>query len=136
MQVKLVEKKALFLFDKKGVIIVTDIEKNGNIVMGELVYDGKNVAVLNRNNRDFFSLKNIAPLVREKIKNSEYVTVIENDEGDIYSYQVEVHLKDNLGFKDDFDKYAQQVISELKAKMTPEEFEEFLRESEKFVQEA
>lgn len=77
MQVKVIEKNAVFVFDKQGVIIITDIEKKGNIVIGELVYDGKNVAILNRNNREFFSLKNIAPIMREKVKQSKYVTIIE-----------------------------------------------------------
>ena len=138
MQVEVIEKNALFVFDKKGVIIITDIEKNGHIVIGEFVYDGKNVAILNRNNREFFALKNIAPMIREKIKQSEYVTIIEKDKekDDVYSYQVEVHLKDDLGFEDTFDEYAQTVIAELREKLSPEEFEEFIKESEKFIQDA
>ena len=133
MQIKLVEKNAVFVFDRKGVIILTDIIKSENILVGELIYDGKNVAILNKDNKDFFCLKNIAPLIREKIKQSKYVTIVEKDGDDIYSYQVEVHLKNDLGFEDDFDKYAQEVISKVKEKMTPEEFDEFLRESEKFI---
>ena len=136
MQVKVIEKNAVFVFDKQGVIIITDIEKKGNIVIGELVYDGKNVAILNRNNREFFSLKNIAPIMREKVKQSKYVTVIEKDNDDIYSYKVEVHLKDDLGFEDDFDEFAQRVVSELKEKMTPEDFDDFVKASEKFFQDA
>ena len=134
MQVELVEKNAAFTVDKKGVMIVTDIERKGNAVIGELIYDGKNVAILNRNNRDFYTLRNIAPVIREKIKQAKYVTIIEKDESNIYSYQVEVSLKDDLGFKDTFDEYAQTVMSELKEKLSPEDFEEFLKESEKFVQ--
>jgi hypothetical protein len=136
MQVKVIEKNAVFVFDKQGVIIITDIEKKGNIVIGELVYDGKNVAILNRNNREFFSLKNIAPIMREKVKQSKYVTVIEKDNDNIYSYKVEVHLKDDLGFEDDFDEFAQRVVSELKEKMTPEDFDDFVKASEKFFQDA
>ena len=136
MQVKVIEKNAVFVFDKQGVIIITDIEKKGNIVIGELVYDGKNVDILNRNNREFFALKNIAPIMREKVKQSKYVTVIEKDNDDIYSYKVEVHLKDDLGFEDDFDEFAQRVVSELKEKMTPEDFDDFVKASEKFFQDA
>jgi len=136
MQVNLIEKECVFLFDKKGVIIITDIEKISDVIMAELIYDGKNVAILNRNNREFFVLKNIAPLIREKIKQSKFVTIIEKDKENMYSYQVEVHLKDNLGFEDNFEKFAQEVIEKIKEKMTLEEFEEFLRESQKFIQEA
>ena len=135
MKIDLTEKNAVFLFDKEGVIVITDIEKGGNVTMGEFIYDGKNVAILNRNNKEFFTLKNIAPLVREKIKQSKFVTIIEKDKNNIYSYQVEVHLKDDLGFEDDFEQYAEKIISELKEKMTPEEFEEFLHESEKLIEE-
>lgn len=134
MQVSLIEKNATFLFDEEGVIIVTDIEKTGLVNIGELVYDGKNVAVLNRNNKDFFALKNIAPLFRDKIKKSKDVTIIERDKDDIYSYKVVVSLKDDLGFEDDFDVFANKVMSELKEKMTPEQYDEFLKESEKFIE--
>lgn len=135
MQVNLVEKNALFMFDEKGVIIITDIEKNSAITIGELIYDGKNVAILNRNNKDFFALKNIAPLIRDKIKKSKNVTIIEKDNNDMYSYMVEVHLKDDLGFEDNFSKYAQGVIAELKKKMPPKDFEAFMSEAEKFAKE-
>ena len=135
MQVKLIEKNAMFLFDKQGVIIITDIEKDRNATLAEFFYDGKNVAILNRNNKEFFSFKNIAPLIRERIKESKYVTIIEKDKDDIYSYQVEVHLKDDLGFEDDFEEYAQKVVSKLKEKMSPEDFEKLVLDSEKFIQE-
>lgn len=69
MQVDLIEKHADFLYDKEGVMIVTDIEK------------------------------------------------------------------DNLGFEDDFDAYAKKVMSELKEKMTPEQFEKLANESAKIIKE-
>ena len=74
--------------------------------------------------------------MREKVKQSKYVTVIEKDNDNIYSYKVEVHLKDDLGFEDDFDEFAQRVVSELKEKMTPEDFDDFVKASEKFFQDA
>lgn len=135
MKINLIKKNAVFLFDEEGVIIITDIQKDREVVMAELLYDGKNVAILNRNNKEFFCLKNIAPIIREKIKQSKEVTIIEQDKVDIYSYLVEIHLKDDLGFEDDFDKYAQNIIAELKEKMMPQDFETFLEESEKLVQE-
>lgn len=133
MKVNLVPKNAGFMFDKEGVIITTDIEKKNFVTKGELLYDGKNVAILNRNNKDFYTLKNIAPVIREKIKTSDYVTIVEQDKGDIYSYDIKVHMKDDLGFEDDFDKLAENVISELKEKLSPEEFAELLDESEDFL---
>ena len=132
MEIKLIEKNASFLFDEKGVIIITDIDKIDDIVMGELLYDGKNVAILNRNNKEFFAFKNIAPIIRDKIKQSKDVTIIEKD---FYSYQVEVHLKDDFGFEDDFDKHAQEIIEQLKKKMKPADFQTLLKESAKFIQE-
>lgn len=135
MEVNLIQKNSSFLFDKEGVIILTDIEKTDVVVRGELIYDGKNVAILNRNNKDFFVLKNIAPLIREKIKQAQYVTIIERDQNTIYSYQVEVHLKDDLGFEDDFEEFAEKVMSEIQKKLSVEDFEKFLSEAEKFIQE-
>ena len=83
MQVNLTEKNATFLFDKEGIIIVTDIEKTDFVVMGELIYDGRNVAILNRNNKSFYTLKNIAPLFRAKLKQAKDVTIVEQDKNSI-----------------------------------------------------
>ena len=58
MAVDIVYKNANFLFDRDGVMIVTSIENAGIVIRGELIYDGKNTAVLNRNNKEFFGLKN------------------------------------------------------------------------------
>ena len=135
MQINLIEKNAVFLFDEEGVIVVTDIEKDKEVVKGELIYDGNNIAILNRNNEEFYSLKGIAPLIREKIKKSKLVTIIEKDKDSIYSYQLEVHLKEDFGFEDSFQKDAGEILSKLKEKMTPQEFEDFLRESEKLIKE-
>ncbi|MBO7097081.1 MAG: hypothetical protein J6W11_00385 [Alphaproteobacteria bacterium] len=133
MQVNLTEKNATFLFDKEGIIIITDIKKTDFVVMGELIYDGKNVAILNRNNKNFYTLKHIAPFIREKLKHAKDVTIIEQDKDSIYSYKVSVNMKDDLGFEDDFDVFAEKVMAELQEKMAPEQFEQFLNESEKFA---
>lgn len=134
MLVNLTDKNAVFLFDEEGVMIVTDIVKDNFVTMGELIYDGKNVAILNRNNKDFYKLKNIAPLIREKIKQAENVTIIEKENDNIYSYQVRVRLKDDLGFEDDFEEVAQQVLSDLQSKLSHEDFEKFLNESAKLIE--
>ena len=133
MQVNLTEKNATFLFDKEGIIIVTDIEKTDFVVMSELIYDGRNVAILNRNNKSFYTLKNIAPLFRAKLKQAKDVTIVEQDKNSIYSYKVAVNLKEDLGFEDNFDVFAEKVMTELQQKMTPEQFEQFLNESEKYA---
>jgi len=134
MKVDLVEANAVFLFDEEGILILTDINKTDFVVMGELIYDGKNVAILNRNNKTFFTLKNIAPLFREKLKRAKQVTIIEKDRDTVYSYKVAVSIRDDLGFEDDFEVFADKVMSELQEKMTHEQFEQFVAESEKFVQ--
>ena len=134
MKINLKEKNAVFLFDKEGVIIIADIEKKKDVIMAELIYDGKNVAILNRNNKEFFCFKNIAPLIREKIKQSKYVTIVEKDDNDLYAYKVEVHLKDDLGFEDNFEEFAQKITEELKKQLTPDEFDAFVKESGDFLQ--
>lgn len=73
----IINKNAQFIFDDKGVIILTDIVSTDNVKVGELVYDGKNSAILNRNNKDYYLLQNIAPCFREKLKTADKVTIIE-----------------------------------------------------------
>lgn len=61
----IINKNAQFVFDKKGIMILTDIVSSDNAVKAELVYDGKNTAILNRNNKEYYTLK-ILHLVTEK----------------------------------------------------------------------
>lgn len=135
MAVDIVYKNANFLFDRDGVMIVTSIENAGIVIRGELIYDGKNTAVLNRNNKEFFGLKNIAPMVREKLKKSEYVTIIEQNNKELYSYDVVVHFVLDLGLPDDWNEYQEKVTKDLQAKLSPEELQNLSEQSEYLLKE-
>ncbi len=135
MAVDIIYKNANFLFDRDGVMIVTSIEDAGIIIRGELIYDGKNTVVLNRNNKEFFGFKNIAPIVREKLKNSDYVTIIEQNNKELYSYDVVVHMVPDLGLPDDWNEYQEEVVKDLQAKFSPEELQKLSDQSEYLLKE-
>ena len=65
-----------FFFDKQGVIVKIPLEAD-YVFRAAFFYDGRNQAVLGRNNKDFYLLKSIAPLIREKIKNAKTLTIME-----------------------------------------------------------
>ena len=126
-------KNANFWIDAQGVLIFTDIEKEGEVSKAEVIYDGKNAVVLNRNDKDFYALKNIAPRYRQKISDAKSVIIVEKDKNGIYSYEVVVRNVKDLGIADDWDQYASSVMSELKGKLSPEILSRLTKEAEHFL---
>ena len=126
-------KDANFWADKEGILIFTDIEKKGDVSKAEVVYDGKNAVVLNRNDESFYVLKNIAPRIRKKIADAKSVVVVERDKDGIYSYEVVLRKVDDLGIEDEWEQYATGVYNQLKEKMSPGEFAQFIKESGDFL---
>jgi len=123
-------KNAIFAKDDEGVMILTDISNMPPIVRGEAVYDGKNVIVLNRNNQHYYALKNIPPYIRDALKKSNDVTIVEQKEkDDIYSYSVKIRKVDDMGVADEWEKYSEQIMKNLKDNMTAQEYENFLSEA-------
>jgi len=118
---ELIEKNAIFTCDEQGIMIVTDI-KGGPVTKGEVIYDGKNVVVLNRNGKEFYALKNVPLLLREKFKDGEYVTVIEKDGDGVRTYKLKTGMVEDLGFEDDYEENMQKIIEEMKKNMSEEEF--------------
>ena len=118
---KFVEKNAMFMTDEEGVIIVTDIKPDSKVECAEFIYDGKNTAVLNRNNECCYVFKNISPIIREKIKQGEYVTIMEQDEHNKQAYETVVHITD-FGLDDDWHLYAKEVLGLLHSKLSPQEY--------------
>lgn len=83
--------QALFIRDGEGVMIMTNIQNKPEVTYGEVVYDGKNVAVLNRDNKDFYLLPNIQPDLCEAFLSADEVTIIgQREEQDIYAYSLKV----------------------------------------------
>lgn len=130
---EIINQNALFTFDEEGVMIITDIKFSAVVVRGELVYDGKNTIILNRNNKDYFALKNIPPHIRELLLKNKEATIVEQKDEDIYSYLVQVRIVDDLGYVDDWQKFEDKFIDELSKNMTEQEFETFITEAQKLI---
>lgn len=114
---------ALYVADDEGIMVITDIKNKPDIVYGELIYDGGNVAILNRNNDDLFVLPNISPDMRKTIADASEIVIVEHrDEEDVYAYSVEVKLVESMNLPDDWDKFANEVIADLKNNLSPEDF--------------
>ncbi len=123
-------KNAIFAKDDEGVMILTDITNMPPIVRGEAVYDGKNVIVLNRNNQQYYALKNIPPYIRTALNKSDDVTIVEQKEkDDIYSYSVKIRKVEDMGIADEWEEYAKNMTETIKESMKPEEYEKFLSEA-------
>ena len=66
---------AIFMKDNEGIIVLADIDDVSLVVRGEIVYDGKNAVVLNRNNKHYYILKNIPPFLRDDLLKSKEITI-------------------------------------------------------------
>lgn len=120
---KITVAKALYVADDEGIMVITDIDNKSDIVYGELIYDGGNVAILNRNNEDLFVLPNISPDLRQTVANASEIVIIEHrDAEDVYAYSVEVKSVESMNLPDDWDEYANEIITDLKNNLSPEDF--------------
>ena len=107
--------------DDEGVIVITDIFENKDMSVGEFVYDGRNVGIFNRNNEKYYAIKNIPPSMRDRIVNSEEITIIEKSANDdISAYSVKVRTVKNMGIPDKWDEYAENLMSNLQDVLTKE----------------
>jgi len=128
-------KNALFTKDEEGVIIITDIDNSNAVIRGEVVYDGKNAVILNRNNKEYYALKNIPPFIRDVLLNSKTVTIVERkDENGIYSYSVNVRMVDDLGIEDDWEEYSAEIMAKLEEQLTPQQLSDFMDEAKKIYE--
>lgn len=130
-----IEKNALFTKDEQGVIIITDINDGAVVIRGEVVYDGRNAVILNRNNKEYYALKNIPPFIRDALLKSETVTIVERrGENDIYSYSVKIRKIDDLGIKDEWEEYSNKIMTNLEEQLTPQQLSDFMNEAEKIYE--
>lgn len=124
--------KALFVADDEGVLILTDIADKPDITFGEVVYDGKNVAVLNRDNQEYYVLENIQPELRDEMLHASEVTVVErrgND--DLYAYSLRVRAVKDMGLDDHWDEHAEKITEELRKNLSESDFTEVIKIAEK-----
>lgn len=121
--------EASFFFDKIGVII--KIEMNADYVFrGELVYDGRNQIIFNRNDKKFFLLSRIAPVIRKKILKSRYVTIAEQFNDEItQAYDVSVRIVDEIPGADTYEEEMKQYIARLEKTLGADKLKEIQREA-------
>lgn len=120
---------ANFYFDKIGVII--KIEMNGDHVFrGELLYDGRNQVILNRNDKQFYLLHKIAPVIRKRILSSQYITIAEefNDEI-VQAYDIAVRIVDNIPGDDTYEEEMNKYLGTLKKSLGEHKLSEMQRQA-------
>lgn len=120
---------ANFFFDKIGVIIKIEMNSD-HVFRGELIYDGRNQVIFNRNDKKFYLLSKIAPVVRRKLMKSQYVTIAEefNDEI-IQAYDISLKIVDNIPGEDTYDVEMKEYIEQLEAKLGKDKVDEMRRQA-------
>ena len=102
-----------FLLSPKGVIVKVQL-KSDYVFRGAFFYDGRNQAILGRNNKDFYLLKSIPPVIRQKILSSPKITIIETTDEEInQAYNVDVVQTDIIPGEDTFVEDYQKYLSKL-----------------------
>jgi len=120
---------ANFFFDKIGVIV--KIEMNAeHVFRGELVYDGRNQVIFNRNDKQFFLLSQIAPIIRKKILKSKYVTIAESFNDEItQAYDISVRIVDEIPGADTYEEEMQKYIARLEQSLGKDKLKEMQRQA-------
>lgn len=120
---------AEFYFDKIGVIVKVELNED-YVFRGELVYDGRNQIIFNRNDKKFYLLAQIAPMIRRRIMKSQYVTIAEHFNDEIkQAYDISVRLVDEIPGEDNYMEEMNKYIEQIKAELGDEKFDELKREA-------
>lgn len=120
---------ANFYFDKIGVIV--KIEMNADHVFrGELIYDGRNQVILNRNDKEYYLLSSIAPIIRRRILKSQYVTVAETFDDEInQAYDIAVRIVEEIPGEDTYMEKMEQYVAKLEAEIGKDQLHALSREA-------
>ena len=114
-----------FFFDQEGVLIKVQLQSDF-VFRSILVYDGKNHAILGRNNKDFYLLSSIDPIIRKKLLNSKTVTIAENSGTEILqAYETKIEIVDDIGFDDTYIEDLQKHFFKLEQMYGKERVENF-----------
>jgi hypothetical protein len=82
---------------------------------GEFIYDGRNCAILIRNETKAFIFTNILTDIRQKLLNAPSIMMVETEGEDVMnSYMVEVTKVDEIPFEDTLPEIIQEVLTDLK----------------------
>ena len=113
---ELVSLSSEFLFGADGVILKIE-PKDDYPFRGAFFYGGGNYAVLGRNDRQFYLLKSIPPVLRQKILQSQTIMVVECSGEEIkHAYKVDVFKTDEIPLEDTFIADYQKYFSKLEEK--------------------
>ncbi len=118
-----------FLIDGDDIAIAIDIDE-GMITSAELSYDGRNCAVLVRNNKKAFLLTNIFPGIREKLNSLNDILVLERrgpNHEIMNAYTVEIKHVKEIPYPDNFEKEAVELFEDLRSEIGDEELVELLK---------
>jgi len=101
---------------------------DGPIFDADFMYDGRNCAILTRNNKKAFLLPNINPDARKILSKLDSIVIIERTKGEVSNvYEVEVRHVENIPYPDTFQEDVNKMLDELKAELGEKEFGELMK---------
>lgn len=101
---------------------------DGPIFDADFMYDGRNCAILTRNNKKAFLLTNIVPDARKILSKLDKIVIIERTKGEVSNvYEVDVRHVENIPYPDNFQEDVNKLLDELKADLGEEEFAELMK---------
>jgi len=107
--------------------IAFDVD-DGPIFDADFMYDGRNCAILTRNNKKAFLLTNIVPDARKILSKLPKIVIIERTKGEVSNvYEVDVRHVENIPYPDNFQEYVDKMLDELKAELGEDEFNELMK---------
>lgn len=107
--------------------IAFDVD-DGPIFDADFMYDGRNCAILTRNNKKAFLLTNIVPDARKILSKLPKIVIIERTKGEVSNvYEVDVRHVENIPYPDNFQEDVDKMLDELKAELGEEEFNELMK---------
>lgn len=107
--------------------IAFDVD-DGPIFDADFMYDGRNCAILTRNNKKAFLLTNIVPDARKVLNKLNSIVIIERTKGEVSNvYEVDLRHVDNIPYPDNLQEDVDKMLDELKAELGEEEFTELMK---------
>ena len=101
---------------------------DGMVFDADFMYDGRNCAILTRNNKKAFLLTQINPDARKILNKINSIVVIERSGKEVANvYKIDVRHVDNIPYPDTFEEDVNKMMEELKAELGEEEFNELIK---------
>ena len=124
---KILVDKFEFLVNNGEYIIAFDVDE-GPITSAEFMYDGRNCAILTRNNKKAFLLTNIIPEMRKVLSDLNKIVILERVGKEVANaYEVDIRHVENIPYPDNFEQDVNKMIDELKEELGETEFNELIK---------